>query len=67
VLDLYGLMAELVGSRVPPRHAPERPGELARSALDPGRAAIHLGWRPWTPLSEGLGLTLDWFREQRDA
>ena len=27
---------------------PPRPGELARSALDPGRAAIHLGWKPWT-------------------
>jgi UDP-glucose 4-epimerase len=67
VLDLYALMAGLVGSRVPPRHAPERPGELARSALDPGRAAIHLGWKPWTPLPEGLGLTLDWFREQRNA
>ena len=64
VLDLYRLMAGLVGSRVPPRHGPERPGELARSALDSGRAAIHLGWKPWTPLEEGLGRTLDWFRDQ---
>jgi UDP-glucose 4-epimerase len=67
VLDLYGLMAELNGSRVPPRHAPERPGELARSALDSGRAAIHLGWKPWTSLEDGLGLTLDWFRNERGA
>jgi UDP-glucose 4-epimerase len=66
VLDLYGTMADLVGSRVPPRHAPERPGELARSALDSGRAAIHLGWKPWTTLPEGLGLTLEWFRDQRE-
>ena len=44
--------------------APARPGELHRSALDPGRAAIHLGWKPWTSLDEGLGLTLDWFRDQ---
>jgi UDP-glucose 4-epimerase len=67
VLDLYGIMADLVGSRVPPRHAPERSGELARSALDSGRAAIHLGWKPWTTLPEGLGLTLEWFRDQRES
>lgn len=64
VLDLYTMMAEAAGVRSGPRLAPERPGELARSALDPGRAAIHLGWKPWTSLEEGLALTLDWFREQ---
>ena len=68
VLDLYGLMAGLVGFRRARRgFAPERPGELARSALDPGRAAIHLGWKPWTPLDEGLGLTLDWFRSDEPS
>jgi UDP-glucose 4-epimerase len=65
VLELYGIMAGIVGSRVAPKHGPERPGELARSALDSGRAAIHLGWKPWTSLEEGLGLTLDWFRRER--
>jgi UDP-glucose 4-epimerase len=64
VLELYRVMAELNGSRVAPRHAPERPGELARSALDSGRAAIHLGWKPWTSLEEGLALTLEWFRNK---
>jgi UDP-glucose 4-epimerase len=42
--------------------APARVGELERSCLDPGRAAIHLGWKPWTALDEGLALTVDWFR-----
>jgi UDP-glucose 4-epimerase len=64
VLDLYGVMAGLAGFRGGPRFAPERPGELARSALDPGRAAIHLGWKPWTPLADGLELTLESFREE---
>ncbi len=63
VLELYGRMADLSGYRGDARFAPERPGELERSALDPGRAAIHIGWKPWTDLDEGLGLTLDWFRE----
>jgi UDP-glucose 4-epimerase len=62
VLELFRAMAGLVDFRQEPRFAPERPGELARSALDPGRAAIHLGWKPWTPLSDGLARTLEWHR-----
>jgi UDP-glucose 4-epimerase len=33
---------------------PARPDELGRFAVSPVRARIHLGWSPWTPLSEGL-------------
>ena len=62
VLDLYGLMAELVGFRI---RAPLRAGTPRRARAlraGSGRAAIHLGWKPWTTLEEGLELTLDWFR-----
>jgi nucleoside-diphosphate-sugar epimerase len=38
---------------------------LRRNCLDPGRAAIHLGWKPWTSLAEGTGGVLDYFRERR--
>src|SRR5262245_21474058 len=62
VLDLYDTMARLTGYPEPPNHAPARTGELARSALDPGRDAIHLGWKPWTSLEEGLALTVDCIR-----
>ena len=34
----------------PAVYAPARPGELQRSSPRPGRAAIHLGWKPWTSL-----------------
>ncbi|HEX9467544.1 MAG TPA: GDP-mannose 4,6-dehydratase [Acidimicrobiia bacterium] len=61
VLDLFEAMARLTGHREMPRLAPARAGELQRSALDPGRAAIHLGWKPWTSLEEGLTRALDWF------
>jgi UDP-glucose 4-epimerase len=63
VQELYDTMAQLAGFEEPARYAMPRPGELQRSALDPGRAAIHLGWKPWTDLGEGLGRTLDWFRD----
>jgi UDP-glucose 4-epimerase len=64
VLELFEVMARLTGFRQEARFAPERPGELLRSSLDPGRAAIHLGWKPWTPIDEGLARTLDWHRNQ---
>ncbi|HEX5586280.1 MAG TPA: GDP-mannose 4,6-dehydratase [Acidimicrobiia bacterium] len=64
VRELYTAMASLVGTRDEPGAAAARPGELTRSALDPGRAAIQLGWKPWTTLDEGLALTIDWFRAQ---
>jgi UDP-glucose 4-epimerase len=63
VLDLYDALGHLTGYQDPPNRAPARAGEVERSALDPGRASIHLGWKPWTTLDEGLALTVDWFRE----
>jgi UDP-glucose 4-epimerase len=35
-------------------HEPGRAGEIARSCLDPRRAAAELGWTAATPLREGL-------------
>ena len=61
VNDLYATMAEAAGVNAAPAYGPARVGELARSALDPGRAAIHLGWAPWTTLPDGATAVLDWF------
>jgi len=58
---LYDTMAAAAGVTAPPVPAPARVGELARSSLDPARAAIHLGWKSWTSLSEGTGEVLRWF------
>ncbi len=44
--------------------APARPGEVRHSALDARRAASGLGWKPWTPLEEGLAATLAWAASQ---
>ena len=62
VQQLFDTMARLAGSTEPARYAAARAGELARSALDPGRAEIHLGWKPWTDLETGLDRTLQAFR-----
>jgi UDP-glucose 4-epimerase len=64
VNDLYATMASAVGVTRAPEREPARPGELLRSALDPGRAAIHLGWKSWTSMEEGVSNVLRWFRTQ---
>jgi UDP-glucose 4-epimerase len=65
VQQLFDSMARLSGFKGQARYEPPRPGELRRSALDPGRAAIHLGWKPWTSLDEGLARTIEHFKTLR--
>jgi len=52
--ELYAFAAAAVGTSARPRHGPERAGDVRRSALDPDRAGIHLGWKPWTTVREGV-------------
>jgi UDP-glucose 4-epimerase len=61
VNTLYGTMAGAAGVAAPAKTAPARAGELDRSALDPSRAELHLGWKPWTTLDEGIAAVLKWF------
>ncbi|MBW3626809.1 MAG: GDP-mannose 4,6-dehydratase [Actinobacteria bacterium] len=66
VLRLHQLMAGAAGvPRAAVSFAPARPGELARSALDPTRARLHLGWAPWTSMEEGADAVLRWFAAGR--
>lgn len=60
---LAELLARAAGRTPELRHAPERPGELRRSALRVDRAARELGWRPRTALPRGIELTLRWLAE----
>jgi UDP-glucose 4-epimerase len=60
VNDLYVAMASATGVDRPARQAAAHAGEVQRSALDAGRAAIQLGWRPWTPVEEGAARVLEW-------
>ena len=58
VNELYDTMAAAAGVTEPALRAPARAGELDRSALDPGRAELHLGWSPWTSRSRRSGIGL---------
>jgi len=62
VNELYATMAAAVGTDAPALSAPPRTGEVARSSLDPSRAGIHLGWKPWTTVEAGAREVVGWFR-----
>jgi UDP-glucose 4-epimerase len=64
VNELFTTMADMAGYEVPPVLAPLRAGELLRSSLDIERAAIQLGWRPWTELADGTRAVLDFVRQR---
>jgi UDP-glucose 4-epimerase len=62
VLDIVEVLNEHAPDGFEPEHAPERPGEVQRIALDPSRAREELGWEAKVDLTEGLKSTLDSLR-----
>jgi UDP-glucose 4-epimerase len=59
VLELAAALRELGGpGSLEVEHAPERPGEVQRSAVDPALAREVLGWESRVGLADGLRLTL---------
>ncbi len=57
ILELHDLCRRASGTEGEPVFAPERLGEIRRSALDATRGAHWLGWRPKLSLEEGLRQT----------
>ena len=62
VNDLGELLAHACGVEFAPDRAPARAGEVQRTALDPSRAGVELGWRATTELGQGLEATVDSIR-----
>lgn len=67
VNDLYRLIASAAGVDAEPAYAPARAGELLRNSLDASRARIHLGWRPWTALADGIVTVVEAARRRHTA
>ncbi len=59
VNELFEACRRVAGSDTAAEHAAPRAGDVLRSVLDVSRAEAELGWRPRTPLAEGLRLTWD--------
>jgi UDP-glucose 4-epimerase len=58
VLELVEALRPYADDGFEPEHAPERPGEVKRIALDCSRAREELGWEAKVALEEGLERTL---------
>jgi UDP-glucose 4-epimerase len=56
VLELLSALGEVywTGASFEPEFAPDRPGEVRHSGLDPARAKRELGWEPTVELRDGL-------------
>jgi UDP-glucose 4-epimerase len=65
VLQVHDSVARAVGVEAQPIFASERPGELQRNVLDAGRAAMQLGWQPFTSFDDGVVETVEYFRAKR--
>jgi UDP-glucuronate 4-epimerase len=65
--ELIGLVGSLAGQVVPIEDRPAEPGDVEMTAGDVSRAAELLGWRPSTPLVEGLAVQLAWHRSRAAA
>ena len=53
------------GATAPIEYAPARAGELARSALETGKARAILGWEPQVAIADGLANTYRFFADRR--
>ncbi|MGA1842638.1 MAG: NAD-dependent epimerase/dehydratase family protein [bacterium] len=62
--DIFGLLKDLTGSGLKEVHGPEKQGEQKRSVILPELAKKSIGWKPEVPLKEGLGYTVEYFRNQ---
>lgn len=64
VRDLVMAVLRIAGSRVPPvfgAHLPHAT-EMWKTSGNPARTERILGWRPQTPVEQGLTRTIEWFR-----
>lgn len=62
--ELYGAIAEHLGSDLEPIFEPPRLGDVLHSSASLERARSLLGYEPEVDWKSGLATTLDWYRER---
>jgi UDP-glucose 4-epimerase len=65
--QVFETLARLTGYEQPVVHDDERPGDIARSMLDPTKAGRVWGWEPQIAFEDGVARTVGWFRAQEAA
>jgi UDP-glucose 4-epimerase len=61
VLELAGLVNDLLGETIAPVFSPARPGDVRDSQAAIAKAGRLLGYRPLVPVRDGLAATVRWF------
>jgi UDP-glucose 4-epimerase len=64
VNTLYRSLADIIGHEVEIIRAPKRQGDIYLTYFDCSKARQQLGWQAKVSLSEGLRLTIDYFRSR---
>jgi nucleoside-diphosphate-sugar epimerase len=65
LLELARALQLITGSNLAPTLGPPRDGDVKDSQADIFKARKMLGYEPTVPFEEGLRLTVDWFKSQR--
>ena len=65
VVRVFKAIADEIGFTQLPVFVDARPGDPARSVLDPAAATRALHWQPWTNLEAGVAITVEWMRKNR--
>jgi UDP-glucose 4-epimerase len=63
VNDIYFTLAKITGYPHPVQYGPAKVGETRHIYLDAAKANRDLGWIPTLTLEEGLGKTVDYFKD----
>ena len=62
IIDLAGMVQQVVDRDVERHHGPPRQGDIGRNYSAIAKARERLGWEPRVELRDGLRETWEWFR-----
>jgi nucleoside-diphosphate-sugar epimerase len=65
--ETWRLLQKIEGVHLPPRYGSARAGDVRHSQADTTAAVRELGHAPKFSFEDGLHLTLDWYRTQRET
>jgi UDP-glucose 4-epimerase len=64
LLDLLGILKQIIGSDIEPVHEAPRAGDVRDSQASIEKASSDLGYGVTVDFQEGLRRTVDWYRQQ---
>jgi nucleoside-diphosphate-sugar epimerase len=64
--ETWRLLEKIENVHLPPHYGPSRTGDVRHSQADTAAAVQELGHAPKFSFEQGLRLTLDWYRSQRE-